>query len=87
MKTLNTGVSKYKNSDGQWVYIPCLTGIQGEKGEQGNPGEGVPTGGTSGQILAKNTNNSYKKICNDTKRDKYMDAKEALEYGIVDKIL
>lgn len=59
MKTLNTGVSKYKNSDGQWVYIPCLTGIQGEKGEQGNPGEGVPTGGTSGQILAKNTNNDY----------------------------
>lgn len=39
------------------------------------------------RLLAKNTNNSYKKICNDTKRDKYMDAKEALEYGIVDKIL
>lgn len=56
MKTLNTGVSKYKNSDGQWVYLPCLTGMQGEKG---NPGEGIPTGGTSGQVLAKNTNNDY----------------------------
>ena len=59
MKTLNTGVSKYKNSDGQWVYLPCLTGIQGEKGEKGNPGEGIPTGGISGQILAKNTNDDY----------------------------
>lgn len=59
MKTLNTGVSKYKNSDGQWVYLPCLTGMQGEKGEKGNPGEGIPTGGTSGQVLAKNTNNDY----------------------------
>lgn len=59
MKTLNTGVSKYKNSDGQWVDIPCLTGIQGEKGEKGNPGEGIPTGGISGQILAKNTNDDY----------------------------
>lgn len=59
MKTLNTGVSKYKDSDGQWVYIPCLTGMQGEKGEKGNPGEGIPTGGTSGQVLAKNTNNDY----------------------------
>lgn len=59
MKTLNTGVSKYKNSDGQWVYIPCLTGMQGEKGEKGNPGEGIPTGGTTGQVLAKNTNNDY----------------------------
>lgn len=59
MKTLNTGVSKYKNSDGQWVYIPCLTGMQGEKGEKGNPGEGIPTGGTPGQVLAKNTNNDY----------------------------
>ena len=59
MKTLNTGASKYKNSDGQWAYIPCLTGMQGEKGEKGNPGEGIPTGGTSGQVLAKNTNNDY----------------------------
>lgn len=39
MKTLNTGVSKYKNSDGQWVYIPCLTGMQGEKGNPGEPGK------------------------------------------------
>lgn len=59
MKTLNTGASKYKNSDGQWAYIPCLTGMQGEKGEKGNPGEGIPTGGTSGQVLAKNTNDDY----------------------------
>ena len=39
------------------------------------------------KLLAKNTNKSIKKINNDTKRDHYMDAKEALDYGIVDKIL
>lgn len=39
------------------------------------------------KLLAKNTNKSIKKINNDTKRDHYMDAKEAQDYGIVDKIL
>ena len=39
------------------------------------------------QILSKNTNQDIKKIGIDTERDYYMDAKEALDYGIVDKIL
>lgn len=39
------------------------------------------------KLLAKNTNQTLKKINNDTKRDHYMDADEALKYGIVDKIL
>ena len=38
-------------------------------------------------ILSKNTNQSLKKIKNDTERDNFMDSKEALEYGIVDKII
>lgn len=39
------------------------------------------------KILAKNTNKSLKRINNDTSRDYYMDASEALKYGIVDKII
>lgn len=38
-------------------------------------------------ILAENTNNSIEKICKDTERDYFMDAKEALQYGIIDKII
>ena len=39
------------------------------------------------KILSKNTKKSIKKIENDTKKDNYMDAKEALEYGIIDEII
>ena len=39
------------------------------------------------KLLAKNTNQTLKRINNDTKRDHYMDAEEAMNYGIVDKIL
>ena len=38
-------------------------------------------------ILAKNTGKDIKQITKDTERDYFLDAKEALEYGIVDKIL
>jgi ATP-dependent Clp protease protease subunit len=39
------------------------------------------------EILAKNTNQTIEKIEIDTERDYFMNAQEALEYGIVDKIL
>ncbi|RDU57972.1 ATP-dependent Clp endopeptidase proteolytic subunit ClpP [Helicobacter sp. MIT 99-5507] len=39
------------------------------------------------EIMAKNTNQSIKKISNDTDRDFFMSAKEAKEYGIIDNIL
>ena len=38
-------------------------------------------------ILAKNTNQSLEKIANDTERDHFLTAEEALKYGIVDKII
>jgi len=39
------------------------------------------------KILSKNTNQSLERIKADTERDNFMDSKEALEYGIVDKII
>lgn len=39
------------------------------------------------KILAENTGKDLKNITNDTERDYFLDSKEALKYGIVDKIL
>jgi len=39
------------------------------------------------QILANNTGNSFERVDTDTERDHFMDSNEALEYGIIDKIL
>ncbi|MCR5688196.1 MAG: ATP-dependent Clp endopeptidase proteolytic subunit ClpP [Lachnospiraceae bacterium] len=39
------------------------------------------------RLLAENTGQSYEKVAADTERDSWMSAEEALEYGIVDKII
>ena len=39
------------------------------------------------KLLAKNTGKTLAKITKDTSRDNYMDAKEALDYGLIDKII
>ena len=39
------------------------------------------------RILASNTGKSYEQVCADTERDNFMDPSDALEYGIIDKIL
>ena len=39
------------------------------------------------KLLSENTNQELKKIEIDTERDYYMNSKEALKYGIIDKIL
>ncbi len=38
-------------------------------------------------ILAKNTGKSVESIARDTERDNFMSAEEALEYGLIDKII
>jgi ATP-dependent Clp protease protease subunit len=39
------------------------------------------------EILAKNTGKTLKKIQADTERDNFMSAAEAVEYGLIDKVL
>jgi ATP-dependent Clp protease, protease subunit len=39
------------------------------------------------QILAKHTGKSFEQVEKDTDRDYYLSAKEALEYGLIDKIV
>lgn len=37
-------------------------------------------------ILSENTGKDYETICQDTERDNFMTAEEALEYGLIDKV-
>ena len=39
------------------------------------------------EILAANTGQTVEKVAQDTERDKWMTAQEAMEYGIVDQII
>ena len=39
------------------------------------------------EILSKNTGKPYDQVALDTERDNWMDAKEALDYGIIDEIV
>ena len=39
------------------------------------------------EMLAANTGQPFEKVAADTERDHYMSAKEALEYGLIDKII
>jgi len=39
------------------------------------------------KILAKHTNHTEKKINSDTEKDRFMSAEDALQYGIIDKIV
>ena len=39
------------------------------------------------EILSKATNKNIDEIYSDTDRDNFMDAKEALEYGLIDKVI
>ena len=39
------------------------------------------------EILAKNTGQNIRKITTDTERDNFMSAKEAVKYGLIDKVL
>ena len=38
------------------------------------------------EILSANSGQPYEKVCEDTERDNFMTAEEALEYGLIDKI-
>jgi ATP-dependent Clp protease protease subunit len=39
------------------------------------------------EIFAQNTGQDIAKIKEDTERDKYLSAQEALEYGLIDKVI
>lgn len=46
----------------EWKDLGNVKGDQGEPGVQGNPGKGVPSGGSTNQILVKQSNSDYDTI-------------------------
>ncbi len=65
-----------------------LGGVQGQATEIKIVAEHIlKTKKRLNEILAKNTGQDIKKIENDTERDHFLDAEEALNYHIVDKII
>ena len=38
-------------------------------------------------ILAERTGQPYEVICKDTERDNFMTAQQAMEYGLIDKVI
>jgi hypothetical protein len=42
-----------------WTNLVLLSDLKGDPGDPGDPGEGVAAGGTTGQILAKQSNADY----------------------------
>ena len=47
----------YEGTVTEW--LASLKGEKGDKGDDGNDGEGVPEGGTTGQVLKKKSNTDY----------------------------
>ena len=58
---LDTAAGNYyqKTAGTTWTLRGNLTGPQGTTGATGAPGPGVPTGGSTGQVLAKSSATDY----------------------------
>jgi ATP-dependent Clp protease protease subunit len=74
--------------NGEVMIHQPLGGVQGQATEIKIHAERIiKLKGKLNKILASNTGKDIKKIERDTERDYYLDSEEALEYGLVDKIL
>ncbi|MBL7790655.1 MAG: ATP-dependent Clp protease proteolytic subunit [Chitinophagales bacterium] len=70
------------------IHQPSIGGVQGQAIElEITAKQIVKTRRILAEILAENCGQSVEKILKDFDRDYWMDAKEALEYGIVDEII
>ena len=79
---------RYILPNGEVMIHQPLGGAQGQATEIKIAAERIlKLKGKLNQILASNTGKDIKEIENDTERDYFMDSSEALQYGIVDKIL
>ncbi|MDI9336208.1 MAG: ATP-dependent Clp protease proteolytic subunit, partial [Gammaproteobacteria bacterium] len=65
-----------------------LGGMQGQATEiEIHAREILKTKEQLNRLLSENTGQPYEKIAQDTERDYFLTAKEALTYGLIDKIL
>ena len=81
-------VKRYILPNSEVMIHQPLGGAQGQASEIKIAAEHIlKTKHKLNHLLAKNTGKSLKQIEKDTERDNFMEAKEAVQYGIVDQIL
>ena len=74
--------------NGEVMIHQPLGGVKGQASDiQIHADRIIKTKKKLNNILASNTSKDMKVIERDTERDNYMDANEALEYGLIDKII
>lgn len=74
--------------NGEVMIHQPLGGVKGQASDiQIHADRIIKTKKKLNNILASNTSKDISVIESDTERDNYMDAKEALEYGLIDKII
>lgn len=70
------------------IHQPWIKGIGGQATDVDiHAREILKTKATLNDIIAHHTGQPLKKVVKDTERDYYMSAKEAVEYGLIDKVI
>ncbi len=70
------------------IHQPLMNGLGGQASDiKIHSDHIIATREKLNHILAKNSGQTYEKLCADTDRDNYLTAEQALEYGLIDKIL
>ncbi len=70
------------------IHQPLMNGLGGQASDiKIHSDHIIATREKLNRILAENSGQTYEKLCADTDRDNYLTAQQALEYGLIDKIL
>ena len=83
----NKGTRQIWPSGRVMIHQPSLGGMYGQATDiEITAQEILKTKQSSAALLAANTGRTYEQVMKDFDRDYWMNAQQALEYGIVDKI-
>lgn len=70
------------------IHQPLMGGLQGQASDiKIHSDHLIRTREKMNRILSEVTGQSYERICKDTDRDHYMTAEEAMQYGLVDRVI
>ncbi len=70
------------------IHQPLMGGLQGQASDiKIHSDHLIRTREKMNRILSEVTGQSYEQICKDTDRDHYMTAEEAMQYGLVDRVI
>ena len=70
------------------IHQPLIGGLQGQASDiKIHSDHLIRTREKLNHILSEVTGQSYEQICKDTDRDHYMTAEEAMQYGLVDRVI